>query len=415
MSSPGSSHTPAPAAASFAATISPVLAFTFIAFMVTGIAMPVLPLHVHDGLGMGTVMVGLVTGAQFATALVSRVWAGTVSDSTGAKRAVATGMLAAVAAGLLYLLSLRYLDSPVVSAAVLLAGRALLGGAESFVITGALGWGLVLAGPRHTGKAIAWIGMAMYVAFAIGAPLGTVLYRRYGFASIGLATSLFPLAGLALVALLRGIVPPAQARPSFIKVLGAVSLPGLGLALASLGFGAITTFIALLFAGKGWSHAWAAFTAFSGAFVLARLFFGHLPDTLGGARVALVCLFLEAAGQALIWLAPSPLLAILGAALTGFGYSLVYPGFGIEAVRRVPPGSGGLAMGAFTAFLDLALGISGPALGWVASGAGVPAVFLVSTVVVLGATAIALMLLRGRQPAPSGQDAERAAGKHAGH
>jgi MFS family permease len=392
MSTLGTSKSAAAATPSFALSVLPVLAFTFIAFLVTGIAMPVLPLHVHTGLGMGTVMVGLVTGAQFATALVSRVWAGTLTDTAGAKRAVVIGMTAAVAAGLVYLLSLRFVQAPVLSASVLLVGRALLGAAESFVITGALGWGLALAGPRHTGKAIAWIGMAMYVAFAIGAPLGTALYSRFGFAAIGFATSLFPLAGLILVALLRGIVPPPQVRPSFVTVVAAVSVPGIGLALASLGFGAITTFISLLFAEKGWSAGWAAFTGFSGAFVIARLFFGHLPDALGGARVALICLFVEAAGQAMIWLAPTPLIAILGAVLTGFGYSLVYPGFGIEAVRRVAPGSGGLAMGAFTAFLDLALGVSGPVLGWVASGVGVAAVFLVSTMVVLGATAIAIRL-----------------------
>jgi MFS family permease len=213
-----STKPPAPAT-SFAAAILPVLAFTFITFMVTGIAMPVLPLHVHDGLGMGTVMVGLVTGAQFAMALVSRVWAGTVADTAGAKRAVTMGMAAAIAAGLLYLLSLRFVEAPALSASVLLAGRALLGGAESFVITGALGWGLVLAGPGNTGKAIAWIGMAMYIAFAVGAPLGSYLYSQHGFAAIGLATALFPVAGLALISLLRGIVPPSQARPSFMQVV----------------------------------------------------------------------------------------------------------------------------------------------------------------------------------------------------
>lgn len=360
--------------------------------MVTGIAMPVLPLHLHDRLGMGTVMIGVVTGAQFATALISRVWAGTVSDTAGAKRAVVIGMAAAVAAGLLYVLSLHFVQTPPLATVILVAGRALLGGAESFVITGALGWGLSLAGPDRTGKAIAWIGMAMYVAFAIGAPLGTALYSRYGFAAVGLATSAFPLLALAFVAPMRAMVPPRQVRPSFLKVLGAVSLPGVGLALASLGFGAITTFIALLFSGKGWSFAWAAFTAFSGAFVAARLFFGHLPDKLGGARVATACLLLEAAGQTLIWMAPTPLVAILGAALTGFGYSLVYPGFGIEAVRAVPPGSSGIAMGAYTAFLDVALGMSGPVLGWVASGAGVASVYLVSAMLVLGAIAIALRL-----------------------
>jgi hypothetical protein len=49
-------------------------------------------------------------------------------------------------------------------------------------------------------------------------------------------------------------------------------------------------------------------------------------------------------------------------------------------------------MGAFTAFLDLALGVSGPVLGRVASGVDVSAVFLVSTMAVLGATSIAIRL-----------------------
>jgi predicted MFS family arabinose efflux permease len=120
---------------------------------------------------------------------------------------------------------------------------------------------------------------------------------------------------------------------------------------------------------------------------------GHLPDRLGGARVALICALIEAAGLALIWLAPGRVLAAVGAALTGFGYSLVYPGLGIEAVRRAPPQSRGLAMGAFTAFLDLALGVTGPALGLIAGAAGLGAVFLTSTLVVLCASAVAARLL----------------------
>jgi hypothetical protein len=50
-------------------------------------------------------------------------------------------------------------------------------------------------------------------------------------------------------------------------------------------------------------------------------------------------------------------------------------------------------MGAYTAFLDLALGFANPALGLVASGFGMGAVFLISTLVVLCAAAIALPLL----------------------
>jgi MFS family permease len=176
-------------------------------------------------------------------------------------------------------------------------------------------------------------------------------------------------------------------------VVGAVWVPGLELALSSIGFGAITALIALLFANRGWSPAWLAFSAFAIAFIMARTAFGHLPDRLGGARVALVSMLIEAAGQALIWLAPGAALALVGAVLTGLGYSLVYPGLGIEAVHRAPPESRGLAIGANTAFLDLALRLASPALGLVASGAGMGAVFLVSTLIVLGAAAIAVRLL----------------------
>ena len=94
-----------------------------------------------------------------------------------------------------------------------------------------------------------------------------------------------------------------------------------------------------------------------------------------------------------IWFAPWSTLALIGATLTGFGYSLVYPGFGVEAVRRAPPQSRGLAMGAYTACLDLALGIASPALGLIAGGAGLSAVFLASTLAVLCAAPIAMQLL----------------------
>ena len=42
-----------------------------IGFLVIGLALPVLPLHVHQELGLGTFVVGLVTGSQFAASLVS--------------------------------------------------------------------------------------------------------------------------------------------------------------------------------------------------------------------------------------------------------------------------------------------------------------------------------------------------------
>jgi MFS family permease len=350
-------------------------------------------------------VVGLVAGAQFGASLLSRFWAGHYADSRGAKRSTVTGLLLAAVAGLLYLLSLWFVSQAGTSVTILLLGRAVLGGAESFIVTGAFTWGMALVGRKNTGQIMAWVGTAMYAAFAVGAPVGTSLYAVHGFAAIALATTLIPLVTLLLVLPRRPVASLPHVSPAFTRVIGAVWVPGLGLALSSIGFGAITTFIVLLFAQHGWGQAWLAFTVVSITFMAGRLIFGHLPDRIGGARVALVCVLIESAGQALIWLAPSSVVALFGTAVTGFGYSLVYPGFGVEAVHRAPSQSRGLAMGAYTAFLDLALGVANPVLGLVASGAGLAAVYLVSTLVVMCAATLAVRLLNASSPntAASGQ------------
>ena len=66
-------------------------------------------------------------------------------------------------------------------------------------------------------------------------------------------------------------------------------------------------------------------------------------------------------------------------------------------MRRAPRESRGVAMGAYTACLDIALGVSGPALGALAAGAGFSVVFLASALVVLGAAPVSLSLLHLRR------------------
>jgi MFS family permease len=371
----------------------PIMAVVLIVFLIIGLALPVLPLHVHQGLGFGAFIIGLVTGSQFSASLLSRMWAGHYADRRGPKRTVVIGLLAAIAAGLLYVLSLYFVGTPKVSVTILLFGRALLGMAESFIITGAVSWGLVLVGAKNAGRVIAWIGMAMFAALALGAPLGTALYSAGGFASVAIAAALMPLVTILLVTPLSPVPPQHGTKPPLKTVAAAVWMPGFGSALSSIGFGAIIAFGSLLATQRGWSPVWLVFTAFAVSLVAARLLLGHVPDRLGGARVALVCVLIEAAGLALIWLAPGRVSAAVGAALAGFGYSLVYPGLGVEAVRRAPPQSRGLAMGAYTVFLDVALGFGSPVLGLIAGRFGLDTAFLVSALIALGAATISIRLL----------------------
>jgi hypothetical protein len=77
------------ATGSVAAPLLPLMAVVVVACLVTSVAMPVLPVYVHQGLGFGAFVVGLVAGTQFAATLISRLRAGRYA---GSKRAVLAGL-----------------------------------------------------------------------------------------------------------------------------------------------------------------------------------------------------------------------------------------------------------------------------------------------------------------------------------
>ncbi|ROR17923.1 putative MFS family arabinose efflux permease [Comamonas sp. BIGb0124] len=366
----------------------------FSVFLVTGAALPALPLHIHDGLGLSTFAVGLVSGAQFAAALLCRLWSGKISDERGPKFAVTVGLIMASLAGLLYVVSMYFTHDVGAAIAILILGRVLLGGAESFVMIGAQSWCLALSGTGSVGKMLAWIGTAMFVAMAVGAPLGSYLFASFGFASIGVLTCGGALLVLPLIAPMQAIKPVRRAEADIRRVLRAVWVPGGAMAFSSVGYGIVTAFAVLLFAQRGWQPAWLSFTAFAAALMLARVCFGSLPDRLGGARTASIFIVIHGAGLGLIWIAPFAWLGFAGAALAGFGYALVYPGLGIEAVARAPARSRGLAMGVYTAFIDIALGVLAPLLGLIANLLGLGAIFLIAAILSLCAVPVAVWLQR---------------------
>src|ERR1700760_2455057 len=209
---PGPSPAPSPGEHNVFLKMLPITFAVFVSFLTIGLPLPVLPLHLHYTLGLSTVVVGVVIGAQFATALLSRAWAGGEADARGAKRAMIAGCAVATGSGVAYLASLAFTASPAASVGVLLLGRVLLGCGESLIITGALSWGVSLVGPRNAGKVMAWVGIAMYAAYATGAPLGTLIYGPYGFAGISAATIVIPLLALAVVAPARGVAVTTSRR-----------------------------------------------------------------------------------------------------------------------------------------------------------------------------------------------------------
>ena len=392
-----------------------IVLFTFIGYLNIGIPLAVLPGYVHNHLGYGTVIAGLVISVQYLATLLSRPYASRIIDTQGSKRAVMIGLAGCGLSGVFMLASSWLTAMPALSLASLLIGRLVLGSAESLVGSGSIGWGIGRVGAANTAKVISWNGIASYGAIAVGAPLGVVMVNHLGMWSLGV--SIIALATLGLLLAWPKLAAPivSGVRLPFLHVLGRVLPHGTGLALGSIGFGTIATFITLYYATNHWENAALCLSVFGASFISARLLFGNLINRIGGFRVAIVCLSVETLGLLLLWLAPNPQLALAGAALSGFGFSLVFPALGVEAVNLVPASSRGAAVGAYSLFIDLSLGITGPLVGAVAAGFGFASIFLFAALAAFSGLLLSVYLYRQANrarlsphpnPLPEGEGAE---------
>jgi MFS family permease len=154
--------------------------------------------------------------------------------------------------------------------------------------------------------------------------------------------------------------------------------PGVSLSLAAFGQAAFAGFVVLHMEARGLGHGAAVFTAFGAAVVGARVLAGRLPDVVGPRPTAVGAAGCEALGLAIIGSAHSLPVAIAGAIVMGFGFSVLFPSLALIVVNAVGDARRGAALGTFTAFFDIGMGLGGLAAGTIAAVAGYPAVFWVA-------------------------------------
>ena len=337
MSAPAAEHVARPHAGSIhlSRPAPGIIATLFCGYLTVGLPLPVLPLFIHDKLGFSTLVVGLVIGVQFLATVLTRGYAGWVTDSQGGKRSALQGAVVCALAGLLYLIAAEPRVPPAASLAVVVIGRLAAGFGEAQLVTGCISWSIASVGPQRAGMSMSWTGIAMFAALAVGAPVGMTLYQAYGLEVAMSACIAAPLIAVVIAIGSTSYASPAGRRLAFYRVVGQIWREGFGLMLQGVGLSGLTAFASLYFAAQAWSQAGLVMTAFGIGFIFVRAVLASLPDKIGGYRVALWSLIVEAAGQVTVWGAPHEIVALAGALVTGLGCALVYPALGVEALKRV--------------------------------------------------------------------------------
>lgn len=390
---PDAGRVPAPSRPG--AAFAGLFAVTFCGLVAVGAALPVLPRYVHGPLGGGDVEVGIVVGAYAVTGLLLRPVAGRLADTRGRKPTVVVGGLLLTLSGLLYL--------PHLGLAGLIAARLVLGIGEGAVYTAGSAWIVDLAPPARRGRVLGLYGLAVWGGLSVGPLVGELLLDAGGYTAVWLLTAGLPLLGMAIALTVPDrFRPVAHAEPHPLVAPEAVR-PGLAVALASVGYATVASFIVLHLDSRGVGHGAAVFAAFAAMIVVTRLFLGDLPDRVGAARVAIGATIGEAAGLLALALAQSQPVAIAGGVAMGAAFSLLNPSLMLIAVNRVSARARGATMGTFTAFFDAGVGLGAPLAGLAAALSSYEGAFLLGAAIALGSAAmIALAIAPGNRP-PTGR------------
>lgn len=369
-----------------------VFAVTFCCLLAVGAVLPVLPRFVRGPLDAGNVAVGIVIGSYAITGLLLRPVAGRLADHRGRKPTVLIGAALVAVGGFMYLLPLGVPG--------LIAARLVLGAGEGTVFTAGSAWIVDLAPPERRGRVIGLYGLAVWGALSVGPLVGELIQHSAGYTAVWVLAGTAPILG-ALIAIrtpdpFQPVAPAGDEHHSLIE--REAIRPGVALALGSIGYATVAAFVVLHLDARGVGHGATVFGAFATMVVLTRLVGGDLPDRVGPARVAIAAATVEAVGLVTMGLAHSLPVALAGALAMGAAFSLLYPSLSLIVVSRVSDTRRGAALGTFTAFFDLGVGIGAPLAGLMAALSSYEGAFLISAAIALVcATTIALTIsTRGR-------------------
>jgi MFS family permease len=322
------------------------------------------PRYVTEDLDGSRALAGLSVSIFFVAAVLSRPVVGRLIDKVGRRPFLAVPPFV-LAVLMLCLLGARWVP-------VVLVIRFLQGLAGSAFYVAAVTTSTDLAPPDRRASAVARLSIAIYLGFAAGPAVGEVLLDQgTGWTWPALAALL--VAGGLFTATMPESRPASdgdRAPGRMPLIYRAAVLPGLVLLALGVGYTAITAHSALYARSIGLESSGALYATFALSVLVVRLVSGRLADAVGPLRVLYPGIASLAVGLSTLSLVPEPLAAVVGVALVGTGWALVFPAMIAWMAATVPDAQRGAAMGSLVAFMDIGQGAGGYLVGAVADGPG---------------------------------------------
>lgn len=351
-----------------------VVAATFFHFASLYYLLPTLPLYVQL-LGGSTSEIGLIIGTFSVASLLARPFLGVWMDRSGRRGFLLAG------AGIYVLASLGYWA--IRSVPGLLLWRVFHAMGLATFSTAAASLAGDLATPGRRGMAIGVFGLAQAGALAVGPGMGRAIQGALGYTGLFVAT-----ACTAFVAFVCALALPGESSPRPNKVPGgrtrswaplqAVAVPAAGQFAASVTYGIIISFVAIVARERGIDVVGMFFVILALSSLGVRLVAGKVHDVWGTAVVLVPALGALAAAMVLLAIAARPGLFLLAAVPAGLGIGSTHTTLMTRVVDRSAHESRASSIAGFIMCWELGVGGGSILMGRLAEAAGFYVMFLVA-------------------------------------
>jgi MFS family permease len=357
--------------------------FYYVAF---GASAPLLPRYAKH-LGYSKLATGLIVSSFAISAVILRPSLGRLGDQRGRRLLVIGGAtLTGISfTGNVFAESVR----------ALVFFRLFSGAGQAAVIIGAAALAVDMAPAHRKGEAASFILVAFQLGIGVGPILSEQIVKRwsYGAAWSACAASCFACAVLASRLPKRRV--QGHQGPVVRRVLHPVAIrPGVIMGLGVFGFSGFATYVSVFGPSIGVETVGPIFLMLAAMTVLVRVVGFRLPDQLGPAVGGSIALALVGTGMIAIGVLREPWVLYTLTLWLGCGGGLMFPCLAVAAVQPVPEHERSAALATFTMFIDIAVGISGFALGWVAGLTSYAGAFITGGSIALVGSAAAMFYFR---------------------